>query len=225
MKDGVERIVEVLAILLPKPRTRPLLAISFIVLLLIDVPSYPRPLHKQIDALPYLLNPHPHDIIDLLMIDLHPLCLADSLSNEEVSSTPMGLKLYPYTGVDLVVDGDAGLFIDLSCCTVLGVLILVPFAFGEAVLVFYLYDHYFSQVSVEDNRTTYWFIILQFHQQQLRVDLERGRRVLLDLKQKIISLFLPIPTGLLLEDLIHVMVERLLKMIAKSIEILQLLSR
>lgn len=194
-------------------------------LLLVNVPSYPRPLHKQIDALPYLLNPHPHDIIYLLMINLHPLHLADSLSNEEISSTPMCLEFNPNPGIYLIVDADAGLFVHLSCCTILRVLILVPFAFREAVLVFDLYDHDFGQISVEDNRAAYWFIILQFNQQQLRVDLQRGRTVLLDLKQKIISLFLPIPTGLLLEDLIHVMVERLLKMITQSIGILQLLSR
>lgn len=58
----------------------------------------------------------------------------------------------------------------------------------------------------------------------MRVDLERRGRVLLDLKQEIISLFLPIPARLLFENLIHVMIERLLKMVAESIGILLLLA-
>lgn len=110
-------------------------------ILLVDVPCDPRPLHKQIDALPHILNPHPNHLIDFLKVDLHPLCLADSLSNKEVRRTPMCLKLNPDAGIYLIAYGNASLLIDLSSCTVLWVLVLVPLAFGESVLVLDLDDH------------------------------------------------------------------------------------
>lgn len=225
LQGGVERVIEVLAILLPKPRSRPLLAIPLVVVLLVDVPGDPRPLHKQIDALPHILNPHPQDVIDLLMIDLHPLCLADALSDEEVSRTPVRLELDTDAGVDLVADADARLLEDLSGCAVLRVLVLVPLALGEPVLLLDLDDHDLGQISVEDDGAAYRLVILQFDDEQLRVDLERSGRVILDLKQKIVPLLLPIPAGLLLEHLVHVVIEGLLKMVAEAVGIFLLLPR
>lgn len=106
------------------------------------------------------------------MVNLHPFCLADSLSHKEVGRTPMRLKLNPDAGIYLIPYENASLLVDLSCCTVLWVLVLVPFPFWESVLVFDLDGHYLCQISVEDNRTAYWLVILQLDYQQLRVDLQ-----------------------------------------------------
>lgn len=134
----------------------------------------------------------------------------------------MAVELYLVARIQFGLDVNACFLLDFPRSALVGKFVLVPLTFGEAPLGPDSDDENLGVVGVEDDGATYGLVFDHFGDELRWVDLEESGAVLLQFVEEVAALFVPISEILLGEDLVDVVVEGLLGMIAEPVGVLLL---
>ena len=153
-------------------------------------PSYLWFFNKTRVIRPNVFNPHPHYPINLLLIDLCSLLLSHSSSNKKVRVATVILKLNFDLWIDSMMYIYSSFLLYLSSCAGLCSFMLIPLSLWKSKSITGFDNEHFRIFFIENDCTTDRLIFLQSSSKRMRIDFNYLWTVLLEPKEKLISLSL-----------------------------------